>query len=65
MSDDACSNCKFSKILKVAFGKNRLVCRRYPPQVIQEGKRGVTEHVHGAAFPSMTEDGWCGEYQAQ
>lgn len=52
MSEESCIMCKFGK----KEGKSCVICRRFPPP-------NNSESVLADDQPTMTLDGWCGEFQ--
>ena len=65
----SCGNCFFSEkaeLQPVAVvgdkGETALLCRRYPPFVIQV-VTAMGQTAIGGASPPVQPDGWCGEHE--
>lgn len=58
MAERSCSSCRFAKVAVGEDDAPRLDCRRFPPAVI------TTDEVL-VAWPQVSDDDWCGEWQAE
>ena len=66
--NERCKNCRF--YYSTAYDE---VCRRYPPvplEVTEDNSHGPNYHhsthlVINSYFPSVDDDGWCGEWLAE
>jgi hypothetical protein len=65
-SEESCGSCLY-------YMASAKICRRYPPAPIMvgvdQGMSGLAgmgpKPIVMAYFPSMTPQGWCGEYEAE
>jgi len=51
-----CGNCRFSTEITTESNPDTIICRRYPPTVLDS---------NNTAFPLFRPDGWCGEYKSK
>jgi len=65
----SCANCFFSEQVEIApvtlAGKaeeSPLVCRRYPPFIVQ-ALTAMGQNAIGSASPPVRPDNWCGEHE--
>ncbi len=57
---DTCKSCKFYLSFWTAKGK----CRRFPPQVVNEGGGGILGGDEVVSkFPNVNPADWCGEFK--
>lgn len=57
--NENCKNCKFWEQITNRPYENFGYCHVYPPFMFDSGVRTPTEK---ALYPTVQEDGWCGEY---
>lgn len=60
IGDKACEKCAFGR---VESAENRLVCRRFPPQVVTMSTGKPGEHRLQSLWPLVQPTNWCGEYK--
>lgn len=64
-----CGSCLFCNAVPVGDGELRMVCRRMPPQVtallLPTNRPPGYEIATNMAWPMVSKDQWCGEWQAE